>query len=64
MSWCHGIGATEISKSIRQPEYLSDRYAVFTGCLQCNAFRVNFFGPSFPGVCVRENADVLAGRWN
>jgi len=33
MSWCHEIGATEISKSIRQPEYLSDRYAVFTGCL-------------------------------
>jgi hypothetical protein len=27
------IGATETSKSIRQPEYLSDRYAVFTGCL-------------------------------
>jgi hypothetical protein len=31
MSCCHGIGATEASKSIRQPEYLSDRYAVFTG---------------------------------
>ena len=34
MSCCHGIGATETSKSIRQLEYVSDRYAVFTGCLR------------------------------
>jgi len=45
MSCCHGIGATETSKSIRQPEYLSDRYAVFTGCLPHSA-SVPSFCPS------------------
>ena len=45
MSCCHGIGATETSKSIRQPEYLSDRYAVFTGCLPLTFCAWYYFGP-------------------